>query len=211
MNDTVFDAPFSMDEFRRRLGAADFSSRSDPYGDHSLNPGTAKILTRRKLVDAAVLVPVVERENGTSLILTKRTETLRSHSGQIAFPGGRVDPEDATIRDAALRETEEEIGVDRLLIEVIADLPIYVTGSGYSITPVVGVVQPDYVPVLNEDEVADLFEVPLSFLMDASNHERSSLIWQERERFFHVMQYQERYIWGATAGIIHMLYERLYA
>lgn len=211
MSDTVIDTDFSVSDFRRKLLNADFSDRTDPYGDHTLNPDVPRSFTTRPLTDAAVLVPVVERESGASLILTKRTETLRSHSGQIAFPGGRVDPEDADVLSAALRETEEEIGVDRSLVEVVAQLPIYVTGSAFSITPVVGIVRADYVPTLNEDEVADLFEVPLSFLMDAANHQRSSLIWQERERFFHVMHYEERYIWGATAGIIHMLYERLYA
>src|SRR5690606_26950980 len=164
-----------------------------------------------RLRDAAVLVPVVDRGDKATVILTQRTTSLRSHSGQIAFPGGRIDPTDLSPEHAALREAEEEIGLDRSLVEVVGRMPDYVTGSGYRIRPVLSVVRPDFLPVLNADEVEDIFEVPLSFLMDPANHIRESRIWKERERFYYTMPYGERFIWGITAGILHMLYERLYA
>jgi len=154
---------------------------------------------------------VVDRGEEATVLLTKRTEKLRSHSGQIAFPGGRIDPEDATPEHAALREAEEEIGLDATFIEVIGRMPDYLTGSGYRIAPVLATVRPGFLLTINEDEVDDAFEVPLRFLMDPANHRRESRMWQERERFFYTMPHGERYIWGVTAGILRTLYERLYA
>ena len=136
---------------------------------------------------------------------------MRSHSGQVAFPGGRVDPADASAEDAALRETFEEIGLPAHLVEVIGRMPDYVTGSGYRIVPVLGIVQPGFELVINNAEVDAAFEVPLGFLMNAANHKRESRVWLERERFYYTMPYGDRFIWGATAGIIRTLYERLYA
>jgi len=202
---------FSAAEFRRRAAAQNPHFAPNDYGDHRLNPDLKDLILQARLRDAAVLVPVVDRGDKATVILTQRTTSLRSHSGQIAFPGGRIDPTDLSPEHAALREAEEEIGLDRSLVEVVGRMPDYVTGSGYRIRPVLSVVQPDFLPVLNADEVEDIFEVPLSFLMDPANHIRESRIWKERERFYYTMPYGERFIWGITAGILHMLYERLYA
>ena len=153
---------------------------------------------------------MVDHGDDATVLLTKRTETMRSHSGQIAFPGGRIDPTDATPEAAALRETLEEVGIGGEDIELVGRLPDYVTGSGYRIAPVLGIVSPNAFLTLNADEVEDAFEVPLAFLMDEANHRKESRIWQDRERFYYTMPYGDRFIWGVTAGIIRILYERLY-
>jgi 8-oxo-dGTP pyrophosphatase MutT (NUDIX family) len=201
---------YTAEDFRVRALRARAPS-GDDFGDHALNPQMRPLIVREGLTAAAVLVPVVDRGREASVILTTRTERLRSHSGQIAFPGGRIDPGDPSPEFAALRETEEEIGVGRDSVEVLGRLPDYYAGSGYRIAPVLGLVRPDYMMTINEDEVADAFEVPLSFLMDPANHRRDSKVWNERERFFYTMPFGERHIWGVTAGIIRTLYERLYA
>ncbi len=201
--------PFSADEFRARVARI---RRDDGefYGDHALNPGFRDAIVRAGLRDAAVLVPVVDHGAEASVILTKRTEALRSHSGQVAFPGGRIDPEDASAEAAALREADEEIGLSPDFVDVIGRLPDYYTGSGYRIAPVLGIVRPGFSLTINPDEVDDAFEVPLSFLMDASNHRQESRMWQNVERHFYTMPYGEKYIWGVTAGIIRALHDRLY-
>jgi 8-oxo-dGTP pyrophosphatase MutT (NUDIX family) len=202
---------FSAEDFRRRAAR---QSRPDPdsdYGDHRLNPDLRHLIVRPGLRDAAVLIPVVDHGDEANVLLTKRTQKMRSHSGQVAFPGGAIDPTDASPEDAALRETTEEIGLGAADIEIIGRMPDYVSGSGYRIAPVLGIVRPDYLLTINEDEVDDAFEVPLSFLMDPANHRHESRLWQEKERFYYTMPYGERFIWGVTAGIIRTLYERLYA
>jgi 8-oxo-dGTP pyrophosphatase MutT (NUDIX family) len=203
--------PFSAADFRIRAARETGPYHGADYGDHRLNPGLRDLIVRDGLRDAAVLIPVVDREPEATVLLTQRTEKLRSHSGQVAFPGGRIDPTDASSEDAALRETSEEIGLPPAAIEVIGRMPDYVTGSGYRIAPVLGIVTPPFELVLNEHEVAAVFEVPLGFLMTGENHNRESRLWQERERFYYTMPYQGRFIWGVTAGIIRTLYERLYA
>jgi 8-oxo-dGTP pyrophosphatase MutT (NUDIX family) len=203
--------PFSAADFRRRAARQNALAPEGSYGDHRINPDLAHLIVREGLTDAAVLIPAVDRPGGATLLLTKRTETLRSHSGQVAFPGGRIDPGDVSAEAAALRETEEEIGLDRRFVEIVGRLPDYLSGSGFRVAPVLGIVRPGFLLTLNADEVDDAFEVPLAFLMNAANHRRQSRTWQGRERFFYEMPYEGRYIWGLTAGIIHMLYERLYA
>ncbi|MBE7185744.1 MAG: CoA pyrophosphatase [Methylobacterium mesophilicum] len=204
---------FSADDFRARALAHGVAQAGDPghWGDHRWNPDAEGLFPAEDLRDAAVLVALVDRGAQSSLILTKRTETLRSHSGQIAFPGGRIDPEDASPEAAALREANEEVGLPPSAVEVVGRLPDYVSGSGYRIAPVLGILRPPVALVLSPAEVEAAFEVPLSFLMSPLNHHRESRIWKERERFFYVMPYGERRIWGVTAGILRMLYERLYA
>jgi 8-oxo-dGTP pyrophosphatase MutT (NUDIX family) len=209
--DAVTAKPFSADDFRLRAARQSGPDADCDYGDHRLNPDLRHLIVRPGLRDAAVLIPIVDHGGDANVLLTKRTEKMRSHSGQVAFPGGAIDPTDASPEDAALRETTEEIGLGAGDIEIVGRMPDYVTGSGYRIAPVLGIVRPDYFLTLNEDEVDDAFEVPLSFLMDPANHRRESRIWQERERFFYTMPFGERYIWGVTAGIIRTLYERLYA
>ncbi len=204
-------APFSAEDFRQRALRETGPFAGDDFGDHVLNPSMRHLIVRDGLRDAAVLIPVVDHQDGATVILTQRTTALRSHSGQVAFPGGRIDPEDRSPEHAALRETEEEIGLTAGEIEVIGRMPDYVTGSGYRIAPVFGIVRPDFMLRINPDEVDAAFEVPLAFLMDPRNHRRESRVWQDQERFFYTMPFNDRFIWGVTAGIIRTLYERLYA
>jgi 8-oxo-dGTP pyrophosphatase MutT (NUDIX family) len=173
----------------------------------------ADIIAKRqaagKVTQAAVLVPLLLREEGLSVLLTQRTNHLRDHAGQISFPGGRMDPEDGGPNETALRESEEEIGLDRNRVEIIGHMPQYLTVSGYSVTPVVGLVQAQAEYVLDEFEVADVFEVPLQFLMDPANHQVR--MWQSEQggRRFYAMPYENRFIWGATAGMLRNLYHLL--
>lgn len=181
------------------------------HGDHVLNPETLLEVEGLKLKDAAVLVPVVDDPDGAKVILTQRTATLRKHSGQIAFPGGGIDEGDLSPEVAALREAEEEIGLDPSFVETVGRLPQYLSGTGFRIVPVLSVVRRGFVIKPNPEEVDAVFEVPLSFLMNPDNHQRDSRTWQGIVRHFYVMPYGERHIWGITAGIIRTLYERLYA
>ena len=146
-----------------------------------------------------------------TLLLTQRAATLSKHAGQIAFPGGRIDPEDASPAAAALREAYEEIGLPPEFVTPLGFLDSYRTGTGYRIEPLVALVQPGFELRLQESEVADAFEVPLAFLMDHANHETHTKIWQGAERRFYAMPYENRYIWGATAGILKNMHERLFA
>jgi len=157
---------------------------------------------------AAVLVAVTDRPD-PGVLLTQRTDTLRKHAGQISFPGGRIDPEDDGPIAAALREAEEEIGLPRHLVEVIGIADRYRTGTGFDITPVVAVIPPDLELVPNDAEVAAMFEVPLSFLLEPTNHIEQAVEWQGHERHFYELTWQDRRIWGATAGMIVNLARRL--
>ena len=181
------------------------------YGDHLLNPDFVQLMERSTAREAAVLIPVVDHPGEASVILTTRREGLRKHSGQIAFPGGSVDPEDASPEAAAIRESVEEIALDPTHVEPIGRLPRYLTTSGFRITPVVAIVEPGFELSANPAEVEDIFEVPLGFLMREANHRRESREWQGSRRHYYVMPFGERFIWGVTAGIIRTLYERLYA
>lgn len=204
--------PYSVADFRQRVEHRNFAGDGGgDYGDHRFNPELRSFIVRDGLRDAAVLIPVVDHKDGASVILTKRTEKLRHHSGQVAFPGGSIDPTDASSEGAALRETEEEIGLDRSFVEVVGRLPDYVSGSGFRVAPILGIVRPGFLLTLNVDEVDDAFEVPLAFLMNEANHTRESREWQGHMRNYYVMPYADHYIWGLTAGIIRVLYERLYA
>ena len=179
-------------------------------GDHRFNPHHPRLTIQQALRDAAVLIPVVDHGDEATVILTKRAERLKSHSGQVAFPGGRIDPTDASPEAAALRETAEEIGLGEDHIEIIGRMRDYVSGSGYRIAPVLAIVRPGFDLSINEHEVDAAFEVPLRFLMDPANHSQDSRMWNEREWFFYDMPYGGQRIWGVTAGIIRTLYERLY-
>ena len=203
-------ASFSAEDFRLR--AAIDRGPHDDYddGDHRFNPGHPRITGLRQLRDAAVLIPVVDRGDEASVILTKRAETLTSHSGQVAFPGGRIDPTDASPEDAALREAEEEIGLDPGHVEIVGRMPDYVSGSGYRIAPVLSIVRPGFHLSINEHEVDAAFEVPLRFLMDPANHTQDSREFDSRRWVYYDMPYGGQRIWGVTAGIIRTLYERLY-
>ncbi len=167
----------------------------------------------RALTPAAVLVPLVAHPEGMRLLLTKRTAHLHDHAGQISFPGGRVDPEDQDEIATALRETEEEIGLARRHIEVIGRLPDYLTGTGFQVAPVVALVHPPFELLADTFEVAEIFTVPLAYLMNGAHHERRSAEFPNRpgRRSFYAMPYEDYFIWGATAGMLRNLYHFLRA
>jgi len=149
-----------------------------------------------------VLIPLVARDDGVTMLLTQRTNHLAHHPGQVSFPGGHVDPGDGSPEETALRETEEEVGIDRRHIEIIGRLADYRTRTGFAIAPVVGVVTPPFDVSPDPHEVAEVFEVPLTFLMDSDNHERHSREYKGATRQFYAMPYNGFYIWGATAGML---------
>jgi 8-oxo-dGTP pyrophosphatase MutT (NUDIX family) len=157
-----------------------------------------------------VLVPIVVRESGLTLLLTQRTAHLRDHAGQVSFPGGRSEPEDGSPVATALREAQEEVGIDPSQVEVIGHLPDYCTGTGFRVTPVVGLVSPPLNLRLDDFEVAEVFEPPLSFLLDARNHQRHSMEVRGAMREYWAMPWQGFYIWGATAGMLVSLHRFLY-
>ncbi|MBX6426176.1 MAG: CoA pyrophosphatase [Variibacter sp.] len=199
---------------RRKLDMVVPAALTDPdvsplRGDHDLEPALRVIADMRPIRPAAVLIPVVDRPEPT-VLLTLRTHSLSNHAGQIAFPGGRIDPEDESPLAAALREAEEEIGLDRRLVEPLGYLDLYLSGTGYRILPTVARVSPDFQLRVNPAEVADVFEVPLAFVMGPENHQRHTREWRGMMRTYFAMPFGDRYIWGVTAGILRNLYERLY-
>ncbi len=185
-----------------RLAAARQAREKEPSkrGDSDLNPDMAPM--RDKLTPAAVLVPIVLRQARPTVLLTQRTPHLLDHAGQISFPGGKIDPGDRDAVDAALRETHEEVGIAPDRVEVVGNLDPYITRTGFSVTPVVGLVRPPIAPKPDPFEVAEIFEVPLAFLLDRSNHERHSRPFEGRTRYFYAMPYEGYFIWGATAGML---------
>lgn len=163
----------------------------------------------QSLIPAAVLFPIILRDGGQTVLLTQRTAHLRDHAGQISFPGGRVEAEDISPSHTALRETEEEIGLPRERIEILGFLPEYRTGTGFRVTPVVALVLPPFDLRPDPFEVAEVFEVPLAFLLDPANHQQHSLHYRGALRNYFAMPYGDYFIWGATAGMIRSLSERL--
>ena len=161
---------------------------------------------------ASVLMPIVVRDDGLTLLLTQRTAHLNDHAGQISLPGGRVDESDTSPIETALRETEEEVGLHRRHIDVLGTLPEYVTGTGFRVTPVVALVQPPFDLRADPFEVAEIFEVPLAFLLDGANHQRRSIdVPGGGRRTFYAMPYDRFFIWGATAGMLRNLFHFLRA
>lgn len=178
-------------------------------GGQPVNRDWQELGDGRRPTPAAVLVPLVVRADRASVLLTKRTDHLHHHPGQISFPGGRVEKADASSIDTALRETEEEIGLHRRHVELLGALPDYLTGTGFRVTPVVGLVTPPFELTLDAFEVAEAFEVPLAHFLDPANHQEHSIVHEGRVRRFHAMPYHDYFIWGATAGIIMSLYRLL--
>jgi len=160
---------------------------------------------------AAVLVPVLVREPEVTVLLTLRTSHLKAHGGQIAFPGGKIEAEDATPVGTAIREAEEEAGIPPALVTPLSLLDLHNTGTGFRIIPVLSLVDPGFEPVPHPGEVAEVFEVPLSYLMTEENHMRHLREWKGSAVQFYAIEYEKRFIWGATAAILRNLYERLYA
>lgn len=161
------------------------------------------------LTPAAVLFPIVVRDAGHTVMLTQRTAHLRDHAGQISFPGGRVEADDLSPTHTALRETEEEVGLSRERVEILGFLPEYRTGTGFRVTPVVGLVHPPFALQPDPFEVAEVFEVPLAFLLDPANHQRHEMHYRGALRQYFAMPYGDYFIWGATAGMIRSLSQRL--
>ncbi len=199
---------------RTRLTLAVPPSLTDPMaegarGDLDLNPSTWERAGVAATKPAAVLVPVIDRKTPT-VLFTIRTNDLASHAGQVAFPGGKIDPGDESPVAAALREAREEVGLAPMLIEPIGYLDLYLTFSGFRILPTVARVQPDFILTLNPGEVTETFEVPLDFLMTLENHQLRSREWKGIEREYYAVPFGDRYIWGITAGIVRNLYDRIY-
>ena len=208
----------TVDELERRLRAAApagvrsalrsaEAAQDWPRGDHDLNPDFYQ--PGQSLTKAAVLVPIVTHDHGLTVLLTRRTDHLHDHAGQVSFPGGRLEAADRDSEDAALRETEEEIGLDRSHIRTVGRLDTYVTRTGFEVTPLVGLVAPPFALAPDDFEVAEVFEVPLTFFLDPSNRQVQSQIYQGVERFFFAYPYGDYFIWGATAGMLVNLTELL--
>lgn len=218
MQETVAAPVLSAAEFfaraRERLDLVVPPGLADPTvmpkrGDHDADPVMAEIADVRPIKPAAVLVAVVDHPEPT-VLLTQRAQHLPAHPGQISFPGGKIDASDESPLHSALREAEEEIGLDRSYVEPLGYLDLYMTTLGYRIVPLIGRVKPGFTLTLNQSEVDEVFEVPLAFLMNLSNHARHSRDWKGMTRHFYAITFQERYIWGVTAGILRNLYDRIY-
>ena len=181
----------------------------DPAGDGSGWERGQRIVPDDQLVDAAVLVPLIERPGGMTVLLTRRTETLKRHAGQVSFPGGRSQEDDESPEATALRETEEEIGLPRDLVELIGRLNLRKTGTGYRVTPVVGVIAPPFRLRPDPAEVATVFEVPLDVVLDPDNHLIEVQMREGVERAYYVIRHSEHHIWGFTARCLVNLCEVL--
>lgn len=185
------------------------ASVTPKWGDHDADPVMRKVAEVRPIRPAAVLVPIIDNPEPT-VLLTQRAQHLPDHPGQVSFPGGKIDKGDANPCASALRETMEEIGLDRPHIEPMGYLDLYMTTLGYRIVPVIARVKPGFHLNLNPAEVDSTFEVPLAFLMDQANVQRHSREWQGMTRHYYAITFGERYIWGVTAGILRNLYDRIY-
>jgi 8-oxo-dGTP pyrophosphatase MutT (NUDIX family) len=194
-----FDIPPGLDD------ASIIPGSGDPGNDRMLQI----IAQERPIRPAAVLIPIVDHAEPT-VLLTLRAAHLNDHAGQISFPGGKIDASDASPLDAALREAEEEIGLGPEFIDPIGYLDLYATGFGFRILPTLARIKPGFNLRINETEVDDAFEVPLAFLMNPANHQLHAKEFRGMQRHYYAMPFAERYIWGATAGILRVLYERIY-
>lgn len=193
---------------RSKLDPVESDTDAPVRGDGDLNGSPSP--TGRDLRPAAVLAPLILHDGVPRFLFTERAAHLSKHAGQISFPGGRIDPGDATPADAALRELQEEVGIAPDYVDLVGRFDAYETVTGFSVTPFVGIVRPGFSLRPDPGEVADVFETPYDFLMNPANHQRQSREWQGVRRYFYAMPWQERYIWGATAGMLKSLHDRLY-
>lgn len=219
-NDHIAD-PFTEAGFRalarRGLDVSPSEAIFDPRSGQALGPSDwdlnpeikGDLAAMAPPRPAAVLVPIVLRQPLT-VLFTRRSHEVASHPGQISFPGGKIEDGDASALDCALREAEEEIGLPADRVEPLGFLDSYRTGTGFQITPVVALVRPGFALALDAREVAEVFEVPLGFLMDEANHRKASRQWRGRQRSYYAMPYETRYIWGATAGMLKNMHQRLF-
>lgn len=192
-------------DWLKRYFAAAPASIEPVYGDQDARPDPSGLKA------AAVLIPIVARPDELTVLFTRRTEHLKAHSGQISFPGGRIEARDSTAEAAALRETQEEIGLAPAHVQVLGRLAEYHTRTGFRVTPIVGALTPPFDLTLDAYEVREVFEVPLSFLLDPANHQRHSREFQGRAVAYYAIPYRDYYIWGATAGMLVNLYRHLAA
>ncbi|WP_029029375.1 CoA pyrophosphatase [Salinarimonas rosea] len=195
-----------LERARARLAPEPIGRLDEARGDHDLNAGVPRA---RDPKQAAVLVPIVRRPAGPTLLFTTRSSRLRAHSGQVAFPGGRIDAGDASPWEAALREAREEIGLDARFVERLGYSDTYLSTTGYLVIPVVGLVSEGFALTLNPAEVTEAFEVPVAHAFDEENQELHVRAWNGRLRRYYAISHANRYVWGVTAGILRHLYERL--
>ncbi len=154
------------------------------------------------LKPAAVLIPLIDRPQGMTVLLTKRAQHLKAHSGQVSFPGGRCEEYDKHAMETALRETEEEVGINRSHIQILGAMEDYETVTGYVITPVIGLIKPNFTLIVDEGEVDEAFELPLDYILDESNHELQNRVWNEQRRYYYVLMNEKHNVWGATAAML---------
>lgn len=198
----IFKA-YDPDFMRARQTAKVRSMRRPKDGDRNIyRPDQDYHASELPLKPAAVLIPLIDHKDGMTVLLTKRAQHLKTHSGQVSFPGGRCDPEDADAMATALRETEEEVGIDRSHIEVLGGMEDYETITGYVITPIVAILQPEFELKVDAGEVAEAFELPLDYILDERNHELQSGVWNDQERYYYALMNEKHNVWGATAAML---------
>lgn len=202
--------PLARRKLRPSLSLADLEEAPPAIVSDDAPGGRLPELALSPWRSAAILLPIVDRSEGLTVLLTLRAADLRSHSGQVAFPGGKIDAGE-TPREAAMREAEEEIGLRERFVEPLGWLDPCFTGTRFRVAPLVALIEPSFALTLNKLEVVEVFETPLAFLMDAANHRLEEREWEGRRRRYYAMPYKGRYIWGATAGILRNLYEKLFS
>ncbi len=196
-----------MERFKPKTDAIECALRgvenAEPSSDFDLNPDQP-LVDVNQLRDAAVLIPITRGRNGLEIVFTRRSTTMRNHPGQISFPGGKQDGTDTSFQHTALREAEEEIGLAQTDVKIIGALPRHVTVTSFLVRPYVGLIPPDFIPIIRTDEVAEIFSAPLEHLLDPTNYLVEGRIWQGRKRYYFTVPYGPYYIWGATARMLRM-------